>query len=444
MKRRSFIKKVGLTAAASTVVPYILPSGRLFAETGAKLVDHVVYVLFAGGLRQQESILQRYLDDSQPSETTPGNIMYNLLNGAAPANKIAYGTGQGGINPIPQVLAQTLESQGTTFREMNALSRGHYGGLNNLLQGSTAASQGLKKKPLNPTIFEYLRRHGGYKATDVWFIGNGIGNSIPLLNYSEHPEYGAKYGANFFAPNITFGEDGQKWLADAKVYHPEDELEPIDQMKLFLDNSFKNYGVALDSLGNTFEEKQNIKAFMEEMFFKTQGNAISHPPVAEGGDSRTIGYACELMKWFKPALTVVNLSGVDSCHSSFTGYIKALHRADHAVGYMWDFIQSQIPEMTGNTAIVIAPECGRNLDPNPIIDENNWVSYDHSDNNSLRVFGMMAGPNIPNSLSIGSESNPIGQITDCVPTIGELLGVKAPITSSGFLASGTMSLFDRI
>ena len=91
MERRTFIKKTGAAAAGAMVMPYILPSGRLFAQTGVPLADHLVYVLFAGGVRQQESVLQRYLDDSQ-NVNIPGNIMYNMLDGSAPTDKIVYGT----------------------------------------------------------------------------------------------------------------------------------------------------------------------------------------------------------------------------------------------------------------------------------------------------------------------------------------------------------------
>ena len=62
MKRRSFIKKSSLASAAAISIPFILPSGRLFAASGMRMADHVVLVAFAGGVRQQESILQRYLD----------------------------------------------------------------------------------------------------------------------------------------------------------------------------------------------------------------------------------------------------------------------------------------------------------------------------------------------------------------------------------------------
>lgn len=443
MMRRTFLKRTGAAAAATFAAPYLLPSGRLFAASGGggQLAGHVVFVMFAGGVRQQESVLQRYLDDSQ-AQPYPGNILYNMLNGGPPTDKIVYGTGPGGIDPIPAILGTTLQSQGTLFPEMHAVSAGHYQGLNSLLQGNTVTTQGLKQKPINPTIFEYVRRHAGLPAGKVWFVGNTIGNSIPLLNYSGHPAYGSHYGANFFAPNITFGPLGDQYLSNAKVYHPQDQLTPVAEMKAFLDNSWQNAGNAPPSLGNTFGETQDIKAFMKEMFDKTQAGTIAHPPVHDSLDLRTIGYACELIKWFEPVLTVVNLSAVDGCHSNFTGYLASLHRADHAVGHLWDFIQTQVPNMAGDTILIATPECGRNDQPNAIQDENDWYAYDHSDANSLRIFSMLAGPNVPGNLSVGGELDPAGSAVDMVPTIAEILGIKSEVMSAGLVAPGAQSLFD--
>ncbi len=444
MNRRNFIRKTGLTAAGALASPYILPSGRLFAPTGRRMSDHVVVVMFAGGVRQQESVLQRYLDDAQEGEPYPGNIMYNMLTGDAPELKIVYGTGQGGAFPIPAILDTTLQAQGTVFQEVQALSAGHFGGLNSIVQGSTATTQGLKKRPVNPTIFEYLRRHGGYQATDCWFVGNGIANSIPLLNYSAHADYGAQYGANFFAPLVTFGNACAEFMGDAKVYHPENELDPMYKLKYFLDNNFENYANGLLSLGNTEEEKFQIKAFMESMYDKVAAGTIAFPPVTDGGDATTVGFACEVLQEFKPACTFLNLGDVDNCHSNFTGYVRNLHRADHAVGHLWNYIQNEIPEMAGNTTLLVVPECGRNDEPNNILDENDWRAYDHSDANALRVFTSMVGPNVPANLTVGSEGNPIGQVTDTMLTVGDLLGVRPDIEATGYLAPGTTSLFDYL
>ena len=279
MKRRDFIKKTTAASASAFLVPHILPSGRLFAQSNPQLAQHVVYVLFAGGVRQQESVLQRYLDDSQDYPSA-GNIMYNILQGSPPTDKIVYGNNNSSnINiPIPKLLSQTLQEQGTFFKEVNASTVGHYAGVNTLLTGNYMYSQGLRAKPLRPTIFEYLRRHTGEKATKTWFIGNGIGNSLPLLDYSEHPEYGSKYGANFLAPTITFGDDGEKHLKNAKVYHPEDELSPMYKMKYFLDNVWYSQGSPLPNIGNTEEEKAEIKKFVKDMFEKKELGTVAHPP----------------------------------------------------------------------------------------------------------------------------------------------------------------------
>jgi hypothetical protein len=166
--------------------------------------------------------------------------------------------------------------------------------------------------------------------------------------------------------------------------------------------------------------------------------------VTSNGDAITIGYTAEVLSYFQPALTVVNLSNVDGCHSNFTGYLQSLHRADHAVGFLWDHIQS-IPQMAGNTILIATPECGRNLKPNGIKDqENDFAAYDHSDQNTSRVFTLMAGQNVPSNLVIGGEGNAIGQTTDNVLTIAEILGFKNEVANAGFIEPNSMSLFDRI
>lgn len=455
MKRREFIKKAAYTTAGTIIVPYILPAGRLFAKTNVQSSKHVVLVMFAGGVRHQEAALQGYLHLGQgpqiPSlnnSNNAGNIMPNIFNGAAPdplLTPIVYGTGADGSVPIPPILtpANSIQTKGTLFKEIKSYTGGHYGGWVNLLQGNSAATQGLKQKPIYPTIFEYVRRELGEPATKVWFVGNGIGASIPLLNYSEHPNYGAKYGANFFAPGITFGAPGKAWYENAKAYHPTDELAPMYKMKYFLDNSFANVGKPLPDLKNTEAEKYDIQQFMKSMYTKTNSSSVAMPTGASGGDALTIGYTAELIKYFKPTLTVVNIGAVDACHADYTAYLKALHAADHSVGWLWNYITTQIPGMdASNTTMIITPECGRDLNPNPIKDLNNYYAYDHSDANSQRAFASLIGGNIPAGLVKGDASTPIGLTTNVVPTIAEILGIKDNVVNAGFLAPGTQSFYD--
>lgn len=451
MKRKEFIKNVGLVGAGTLAGPLLFPSAtKLFSTPRSGNADFVVYVMFAGGVRQQESVLQRYLTDSQNISGSgyEGNIMPNLLNGALPTNKIVFGTDQpGGLKgslPIPKILSTTLQQQGVLFPEVKAAGVGHYTGLCTLLTGTSIVNQGLRQRPSYPTIFEYARKFLNLPASQTWFVGNGIGNSVPLLNYSSHPDFGLKYGANFIAPNVTFGTEGRNQIGDVKSYHPEEELGPVYQMKAFLDQNFGLEATEYGGIENNKDEKHDIKKFFEEMFRKKQLGIIANPPVADNGDMTTIGYACEVLKWFKPKVLVLNLNNVDTCHGNFTSYLAALHRADQAVGHLWNFIQTQIPDMAGRTFMMVSPEHGRNLEPNTVLDENNWKAYDHSDLNTTRIFSMMVGPGVPNNLVVGSESNPVGDISDGILTLAEALGIKQQVVNEGLVSGNSRSLFDRI
>jgi hypothetical protein len=446
MKRKEFIKKTGLLVGGGLVGPYILPSGRLFARSGTEKAKHVVLVMFAGGVRQQESVLQRYLEDSQGVSGAYGNIMPNLFLGDSPNKKVVYGLDlpgePRGSDPIPRLLNTPLSQQGLFFPEVRAQSAGHYVGLNTLLTGSLGLSQGLKVRPQSPTIFEYLRRHRGFAATDTWFVGNTIGNSTPLLNSSDSSDYGLNFGANMFVPPISFGTAGKNTLSNAKPYSNAD-LAPMYEMKDFLDNSFNLEQSLVRTVKNTDVERTRIKEFIRNTFTKQSLGQIAMPPSSSGGDAFNVAYAAEILKEFKPKMLAVNLSEVDGCHSNFTGYLRSLHRADHITGWLWQYIQNNIPEMAGETIFIIAPETGRNLKPNPIIDENDWLAYDHSDANSLRVWSVMAGKNVPNR-KVGSESSPVGRLTDIVPTIADIFGIYDDVMQSGYIDSQATSQFLRV
>ena len=99
--------------------------------------------------------------------------------------------------------------------------------------------------------------------------------------------------------------------------------------------------------------------------------------------------------------------------------------------------------MAGNTTLIVSPEHGRNLESNNIVDANAFTGFDHSDANSRRIFNMMIGPGVDSNLTIGNESNQIGDIINITPTIAEILGFKNEMMSAGLTASNN-SLFDLI
>ena len=451
MKRRKFIRNAALTAAGTAAAPYFLPSGLMRAQTRAPMTEHVVFVLFAGGVRQQEAVLQRYLAQGQ-NEDVEGNIMYNLLTGDPPEDKIAYGMDDdvndiiGGI-PIDPILQTPLDQQGTLFPEVRFSKggAGHFNGLSTGVSGNYYVSQGLQSRPNSPTIFEYLRRHAGFKATDCWFVGVDIGGSRPLLNYSDHPDYGREYGGNFIAPTTTFGSPGMNHFMNFKNYHPDTEWSKIREMRHFLNSNYMEEGLEIPHLYNDEDEEDSIKEFVRATFEKVNNGTLTLPPVNDNSDLKTIGYTVELLKWFKPKLTIVDMTNIDVCHSNYTAYLKNLHRADHGVGFLWREIQ-RIPEMADNTTMIVMPEHGRDMEPNPIQDENDWYAYDHSTGNvnTRRIFTMMLGPGIDQGLKVGDPDNPVGDAADTTLTIADLFGIKDVVANQGLLDPNARSLFDRM
>ena len=94
--------------------------------------------------------------------------------------------------------------------------------------------------------------------------------------------------------------------------------------------------------------------------------------------------------------------------------------------------------------MLITPECGRNIDSNPIRDGNDWFSFDHSDENSKRVFSQIVGPNVPSNLALGGPGNFVSETTDSALTIAEILGIKSEVAAAALVSGTSRSLFDRI
>ena len=429
MKRRNFIKKAALTAASTIAVPYILPAGRLFAPTGSRVVNHVVYVLFAGGIRQQESVDQQYL--ANQGFPTEGNIMRNMLEGAPPSSNFVYTPWDPVGNPLTQ--------SGTLFKEVEYKTgpTGHYNGHTVAMTGNyTETGLNLNINPEFPTVFEYYRKHSdpSKSAINAWWISEGLG-PYPSLNYSRDPQYGAQYGANYLRPTSLYGNAGNQ-LANAINYQPDD-VQRISKIKGLLDKNFQNSASDLPGIQNTPENRELIKNFildLRESGFN--GTLEVATPGNDYGlltsDLINISAAWKVLDEFSPELTVINTTNLDVCHSNFSSYIDFLHKADYGVGWLWQKIQSH-PVLANDTIMICMPEHGRNLDSNNLADQNGLGAYDHTgDANSRRVFTLMVGPNgvvkhdeiIKDDMN---ESNPVAESIDVVPTIAHILGFKDDI-----------------
>ena len=357
MKRRNFIKKATLTAASTIAVPYILPAGRLFAPTGARVANHVVFMLFAGGIRQQESVDQQYL--SNQGLPTEGNLMTNMLDGAPPSNNLLFNL----WSPISQPMTQS----GTLFKEVEYKSgpTGHYNGHTVAMTGNyTETGLNLNINPEFPTVFEYYRKHSdpAKSAMNAWWISEGLG-PYPSLNYSRDPQYGAQYGANYLRPASLFGNAGTQF-ANAITYQPDD-VQRINKIKNLLDKNYHNTADDLPGIQNTPENRELIKNFILDLQDQGQNGTLEVATPGNNynlltGDLINISAAWQILDEFAPELTVINSTNLDVCHDNFSSYLNFLHRADYGVGWLWNKIQSH-PVLADDTILICMPEHGRNL-----------------------------------------------------------------------------------
>ena len=419
MKRRSFIKKIGLTAGASIVAPYILPSGRLFAATGARKADHVVVCLYAGGVRSLES--------NNYSNGQYGNLMpYTFNENPINLDGVDVGSALGTPN------GPTLQEQGTLFNDFKLKfgPTGHYNGHATVMTGVYANSNiNINANPQNPTLFELYRKHNSpsMSALNAWWVSNALG-PYPQLNYSSYPGYGAQYGANFIQP-LNFLYSGYN-----SIYTPNDPFSGANEqdiknsilsIKGFCDENFNKEFSSGGGIVNTPQDKQLIDEFLKTNFQNAANGQLTDPwglGDVYNGDMYTVFFAEEIIKQFQPELLVVNMQDVDTAHQNTTGYLNNLKRADYSLNHLWETIKNT-PGME-NTILIALPDHGRNAQSNGIIDAYGREGTDHTgDEMSRDIFCMMLShqadtPVVANSIinNTGAES------IDIVPTIANILG----------------------
>ncbi len=412
MKRRNFLTKAATATAGALTLPYILPSGRLFAATGARVVDHVVFCLFAGGVRNLESV-----------HKADGNLMRNTFTGSESISSDIASA----VPNMPIIGSQRLQQQGTLFREFRFAQgpTGHFNGHNTAITGVYSQQDiNIRMRPQTPTVFEMYRKHTepSKSALNAWWVSNALG-PYPALNFSSHPSYGAAYGANFIQPLSIISQTSQTVLSNPKEFS-SGQRDKVAKMRSFFDDNFSGQVVQGDAgVFNPESDATQIDDFLQTAFSEVASGQYNNPwgTGFMTGDMYNIFAAEKIIGQFKPELLVVNMQDVDICHSNFTQYAAGLRAADYALAHLWQTIQNT-PGMANNTILIAAPEHGRNQDPNTVIDAFGRYAIDHtSDAMSREIFCLMVGPQgkVVRDQVITQQ---VGESIDIVPTIAHILG----------------------
>ena len=429
MKRRKFIRDLGLGTAATIGVPYLLPSGRLFAASGARKANHVVFCLFAGGVRNLESV-----------HKNDGNLMPYTLKGSEGISSDIIS----GINFVPpNTSGITLQEQGTLYKEfrMKYGPTGHYGAHATAMTGVyTGENLNINANPQYPTIFELYRKHNSpsMSAKNTWWVSNSLG-AYAHLNYSTYAGYGPDYGANYIQPASIISQKGFDNLGNSRIYNNTEE-EKIKALRGFCDAHFSSqYNGAANSITNTEEDKIEIESFINQCFIEAAAGQFNDPWGIGGSlynnDMQTVHFAEKIIQEYKPELLVVNMQDVDIAHSNFTLYANNIQKADYALAHLWDTIQST-PGMADDTILIAMPEHGRNQDGNGLYDSYGREALDHTnDDYSREIFSLILGPSgVVVQDQVFSQEK--GESIDIVPTIANILGFDNDVP--GGLLSGNV------
>jgi hypothetical protein len=424
MNRRNFIKNSALTTAGIIASPYILPSGRLFASTGVRKVNHVVLCMFAGGIRNAESVLK-----------AEGNLMRNMLTGNE--------TISAGIDAMNPLVTTALQNYGTLYKNFRYAQgpTGHFNGHTALMTGNyTDTTLDIKTHPSSPTIFEYYRKHTSplNSGLNAWWISDSLG-PVTSLNFSTDVNYGSQYGANYIQPYSLFNGDSYDELSNPKIY-TEAEQTQINGLKTFFNKNFTQKSALTETVDNSNPDRVKLNDFFAKTWNKLHTGQYNNPwniTQNMNNDMRNILMAEEVLQEFKPELLVVNMTGSDIAHSNFTKSCSNIIKADYAFAHLWQTIQST-PGLANDTLLIAVPEHGRNTQPNSIVDAYGRPAYDHTDEGGSReIFSLVLGPsNVVNQNK--TISNIEGETIDIVPTIAHALGFDVDIPSEYRNRMGTV------
>lgn len=178
---------------------------------------------------------------------------------------------------------------------------------------------------------------------------------------------------------------------------------------------------------NTPDDAEHLQTFIKQMMSDVSSGLYNNPwGINMTSDLFNIYSGIKIMQEFKPELMVINMQDIDIGHFDYTKYVNNIRIADFALYKLWEAIQST-PGMANDTVLIVAPEHGRNQQPNSVVDAYGRYALDHNnDQMSREIFCLMAGPSsvIKQNQVIGAVQ---GESVDIVPTIANILGFDTDI-----------------
>ncbi|MCW5977968.1 MAG: hypothetical protein KIT09_07810 [Bryobacteraceae bacterium] len=301
-----------------------------------------------------------------------------------------------GVVNIPR-LANDLAPHGLFFP--NVMNDGVTAHVNTISSIVTGAWQQLddwgRHAPRHPTLFTYLQKQRHLGAADTWVVTSnkavtrniGVGANVIL----------SKQLMVEAVERIILGQSPRRILVRDAVR---------DEMKAIMLAEYERIGWTMPSASRNVTDA--LVGGLTDFFDGPEG--------LTGGDEFTFVMAREVLRRLKPALMVINFSGVEVAHSgTYSLHLAGIRSVDMLCYRLWQFLDSE-PSFKGRTTMVVMPEFGRDPDGSTT---NGFFNH-RTDTKICRLTWMLALGDAVREPRV--EERTISHI-DVAPTIGGLFGV---------------------
>jgi len=315
-----------------------------------------------------------------------------------------------GLANIPYLSGELL-SQSTFFPAMrNAGVTSHYNTLSSIVTGNwQRVDDWGKEPPRTPTVFEYVRRHLGLAADEVWFISSNKALTS-RIGASSDPDYGTRWGANVVFPKQLLIDAVVNAATQGRASSSVNRDTMLPELAAMLETTnYEGLGWSVEG-SDALPDSRTSAAVLGAI----QNLVRTRDPAT--GDEFTFLVAVEVMRRFSPSLMVLTFSDVEVAHfGSYSLHLAGIRTLDRLVRELWDEIQTN-PEYRSKTTLFVLPEFGRDLDGSPT---NGFFNH-RLDNDSTRMTWMMC---LGAAARTGYSVERTVQQVDLCPTILRMLGL---------------------
>lgn len=388
MRRREFLKTVGLSAVGGATLPL---SGLGNSPLPEYRGPNVIIVRFGGGVRRRETI------DAKNSycryflnQLVPRGTFYPRMT----------------IDQFQNI--NTSHGEGTLYIATGKYEKfkgvGEKIGDKKWLDARFEASV--------PTVFEYLRAAYNVPEHQTLIVNSEDRGDEEFYNFSNHHLFGAKFKSNTLSLRRFKTWLLRKQIAEGKFAGKKLEKKRQDLKKM-------------ESIDYRHEERNGQVNELQEFWEGWARYYGESGFVNPRGDRLLTTLTIRAMRELRPRLTMINYTDPDYVHwGNPHHYTQAIAIIDQELEKL-DAAVKNDPFYRDNTVFVIVPDCGRDSNPYAA------VPYQHHFNSrsSHEIFALFVGPGIERGAIVDKPADQ----TQVAATVGKLMNMPTPHADSRVL-----------